>query len=212
MRSGATQENAFILATTLDSNFTPQPVNQSILTPQVMTGISPRLDYAINPNNTLVARYQYNRMSFENQGIGNFNLAGKAYDQRNTENTVQLTETAVVSPRFINESRFQFMHSRSQSTGDNTVPAINVAGAFNGGGAQVGNSGTDQNNFEFSNTSTWTRKAHTIKWGGRLRQSMLDSTSVNNFGGTYSFLAGSGPVLDANNQPVAGTSDRKSVV
>jgi Carboxypeptidase regulatory-like domain len=208
----STQEDAFILATTLDANFAPQSVNQSILTPQSMLGISPRLDYAINPNNTLVVRYQYNRMSFDKQGIGNFSLPSKAYDQHNTENTVQLTETAVVSPRFINESRFQFMHSVAQSIGDNTVPAINVAGAFNGGGAQVGNSGTDQNNLEFSNTSTWTRKAHTIKWGGRLRQSYLDSTSVNNFGGSYSFLAGSGPVLDANNQPVAGSSVQLSAL
>ncbi len=202
----STQENAFILATTLDANFVPQSVNQSILTPQSSMGISPRLDYAINASNTLVARFQYNRMSFDKQGTGNFNLASKAYDQRNTEKTLQLTETAVVSPRFINESRFQFMHSHSQSLGDNTVPAINVAGAFSGGGAQVGNSGTDQNNLEYSNISTWTRKAHTIKWGGRLRQTYLDSTSVNNFGGTYSFLAGSGPVLDGNNQPVAGSS------
>ena len=29
---------------------------------------------------------------------------------------------------------------------------------------------------------------------------------MSNFGGTYSFLGGSGPVLDANNQPIAGTS------
>jgi hypothetical protein len=202
----STQENAFILATTLDANFVPVSVNQSILTPQTMLGVSPRLDYAINGGNTLVARYQYNRMSFDKQGIGSFSLPSKAYDQRSTENTLQLTETAVLSPRFINESRFQFMHSGSQSLGDNTIPAINVAGAFNGGGAQVGNSGTTQNNLEFSNTSTYTHKTHTIKWGGRLRQGYLDSTSVSNFGGTYSFLGGSGPELDAANRPVAGTS------
>ena len=111
-----------------------------------------------------------------------------------------------MSPRFINETRFQFMRSDSESTGDNTIPAINVAGAFNGGGAQIGNSGTLANRLELSNNSTYTRKTHTIKWGGRLRQSFTDSTSVSNFGGTYNFLGGSGPVLDANNQPIAGTS------
>ena len=202
----STQENALILATTLDANFQPQSVNQSVLTPQSSTGISPRLDYAINGNNTLVARYQYNRMSFDNQGIGSYNLESKAYNQVNSENTLQVTETAIVSPRFINETRFQFMRTNSESTGDNTIPAINVAGAFNGGGAQVGNSGTLVNRLELSNNSTYTRKTHTIKWGGRLRQSYTDSTSVSNFGGTYSFLGGSGPVLDANNQPIAGTS------
>src|ERR1035438_8474345 len=166
----STQENALILATTLDASFVPQSVNQSVVTPQSSTGISPRLDYAINANNTLVARYQYNRMSFDKQGIGSYNLSSKAYDQLNSENTLQLTETAIVSPRFINETRFQFMRTNSQSTGDNTIPAINVAGAFNGGGAQVGNSGTLSDRLEFSNNSTYTRRMHTIKWGGRARQ------------------------------------------
>src|ERR1035441_1508465 len=202
----STQEDAFILATTLDANFAPLSVNQSVSTPQSSMGISPRLDYAINANNTLVARYQYNRMSFDKQGIGSFSLASKAYDQLNTENTLQVTETAIVSPRFINESRFQFMRTNSATLGDNTIPAINVAGAFNGGGAQTGNSGTLSDRLEVSNSSTYTRKTPTIKWGGRARQDYTDSTSVSNFGGTYSFLGGSGPVLDANNQPIAGES------
>ena len=147
-------------------------------------GISPRLDYAINSNNTLVARYQYNRQSSDKQGIGDFSLPSKAFDRRNTENSVQVTETAILSPRFINETRFQFMRSDSVSTGDNTIPAINVQGAFNGGGAQIGNSGTLSDRLELSNNSTYTRKTHTIKWGGRLRQVYLDSTSMSNFGGT----------------------------
>jgi hypothetical protein len=202
----STEENALILATTLDANFVPQSVNQSVVTPQSTTGISPRLDYAINATNTLVARYQYNRMSYDKQGIGSYSLASKAYDQLSSENTLQLTETAIVSPRFINETRFQFMRSNSQTAGDNTVPAINVAGAFNGGGAQTGNSGTLSDRLELSNSSTFTLGKHTIKWGGRARQDYTDSTSVSNFGGTYSFLGGTGPVLDANNQPMAGTS------
>jgi hypothetical protein len=202
----STQENALILATTLDANFLPQSVNQSVVTPQSTMGISPRLDYAINATNTLVARYQYNRISNDKQGIGSYNLASKAYDQFSTENTLQATETDIVSPRFINEMRFQFMRSNSQTTGDNTVPAINVSGAFNGGGAQTGNSGTLSNRLEFSNNSTFTRGKQTIKWGGRAREGYTDSTSVSNFGGTYSFLGGIGPELDANNQAIAGTS------
>jgi hypothetical protein len=202
----STQENALILATTLDANFVPQSLNQSVVTPQSSVGISPRLDYAINATNTLVARYQYNRISYDKQGIGSYNLSSKAYDQLNGENTLQLTETAIVSPRFINETRFQFMRTNSQSTGDNTIPAIDVAGAFSGGGAQTGNSGTRSDRLELSNNSTYTRNAHTIKWGGRARQDYTDSTSVSNFGGTYSFLGGTGPALDANNQPIAGTS------
>ena len=34
----------------------------------------------------------------------------------------------------------------------------------------------------------------------------VDDTSVTNFGGTYTFFGGTGPALDANNQPIAGAS------
>ena len=198
----STQENAFIIATTLDSNFAPLSVNQSVLTPQSSMGISPRLDYAINGSNTLVARYQYNRQSFDKQGIGDFNLASKAFDQRNTENTLQVTETAILSPRFINETRFHFMrtqfaeHGRQYRFPRSTCRARSTAAARR---SAIRAHLSDR--LELSNNSTYTHKTHTIKWGGRLRQGYLDSTSVSNFGGTYSFLGGSGPVLDANNQP-----------
>ena len=39
-----------------------------------------------------------------------------------------------------------------------------------------------------------------------MRQGFLADTSVNNFGGTYSFFAGQGPELDAQNRPISGTS------
>src|SRR3982751_175584 len=58
-----TTEDAFVLATTLDSNLNPLTVNQAILTPQHMTSLSPRVDYAINANNSLTVRDQYNRIA-----------------------------------------------------------------------------------------------------------------------------------------------------
>src|SRR5439155_26254002 len=78
-------------------------------------------------------------------------------------------------------------------------------GAFDGGGPQIGNSGNTERRWELTNMTTVTHRAHTIKWGGRLRQSFLDDTSVNNFGGTFIFLGASGPQLDSNNQPIANT-------
>jgi hypothetical protein len=149
-------ENAFILATTLDSSFNPTSVNQAVVTPQVRTHISPRFDYSINTNNTLVVRYQYANSKQLNEGIGNFSLASKAYDQTDSENVLQVTETAILSPKAINETRFQFMRTNLGQTGDNTLPAINVQGAFNGGGAQIGNSGSLSRRLEFSNTTTFT--------------------------------------------------------
>src|SRR5262249_16770373 len=88
-------ENAFILAPTRDGDLTLRRVNQAIVTPQTRTTVSPRLDYTVNPNHPLTVRYQDTRVDLDNEGAGNFNLASTAYSQQNTENTLQVTETAV---------------------------------------------------------------------------------------------------------------------
>ncbi len=201
-----TTENAFILATDLDSSLNRRNINQAILTPQTFTTLSPRVDLSLSGNHTLTLRYQNTRSNFENQGVGSFNLASRAYNSNSSENTIQTTETAVLSPRLINETRFQFMRSNSRMNGGSNDLAISVQGAFTGGGAQVGNSGATSNNWELTNSSTFTRGAHILKWGARLRRSADQSTSTSNFGGAYTFLGRSAPQLDANNQPMAGAT------
>ena len=45
-----------------------------------------------------------------------------------------------------------------------------------------------------------------FKLGFRVREARDTATSRSNFNGTYTFFGGNGPQLDANNQPIAGTS------
>ena len=150
-------ENAFILATTLDASLIPLNVNQAVLTPQYRTTLTPRLDYSINANNTLTVRYQNTRVEMDKEGVGGFSLADQAYNQTSSENTLQVTETAVLGARAINETRFQYMRSALDNTANNSTPALIVAGAFQSGGPQIGNSATLTNNWELTNTSTYTR-------------------------------------------------------
>jgi hypothetical protein len=199
-------ENAFILATDLNSSLLPQIVNQALLTPQTRTTITPRLDYAINASNTLVLRYQNVRIGLDNQGAGSFNLPSTAYNQSTTEQDVQATETAVLSPALINEARFQYMRTTSAYAGAGSSPSISVLDAFTTGSAIVGNSNNHTNKWELSNMTTLTHGTHTFKWGGRLRQSFNNDLAVNNFNGTFTFLGGQGEALDANGQPIPGTS------
>ncbi|MCU1236641.1 MAG: Cna B-type protein, partial [Candidatus Solibacter sp.] len=175
-------ENAFILATTPDS-----VVNQALATPQSRLTVRARLDISLTPKNTLVVRYQYLKTANDNQGAGDFNLASRAYNERQSEHAVQITETAMMSPRGINETRFQYLRAASQAYAGQIAPGINVEGAFNGGGATVGNSGSSGNNWELTNLSTYTKGRHMLKWGGRVRQSRLADLSVNNFAGTFTF-------------------------
>jgi hypothetical protein len=108
------------------------------VTPIRRLSVSPRIDYQLSTNNTLVARYHFSRMEEDNQGIGQFTLPSRALNMDNNNHTVQLTETAVLNAKMINETRFQYMHVDTRQMGDNTMPAINVLESFNSGGALIG--------------------------------------------------------------------------
>ena len=70
--------------------------------------------------------------------MNTFSLASRGYNTANTEQSVQLTETAVLSKKVVNEIRFQFIHQVADQNGDDSIPTINVLDAFQGGGAGVG--------------------------------------------------------------------------
>ena len=199
-------QDAFVYATSLDSSLQQQTINEGILTPQTRTSFSPRIDYTLNPENTLTVRYQGTRIQLDGQSVGGFNLPSTAYNQSDNEDAIQLTETAVLSAQAITETRFQFLSSRLTDSGGSAQPSLIVQEAFQSGGSVVGNSGTTTNRWELSNISTVTEGTHTFKWGARVRQQFLDDTSWNNFAGTYTFFGGSGPELDSADQPIAGTS------
>lgn len=198
----AIDENAIINATVLNAQLQPSPFSLAVVTPQRRISISPRWDYAINDRNTFIARYSFQDVNNDNQGIGQFALQSRAFDTTDRDHSLQLTETAILSARAINETRFQFQRSVLSQNGDNTLPAIDVLQSFNAGGAQIGNAGNKSNSIELSNITTYTPGAHSIKWGGRLRSAWLTDINPNNFGGTFTFTGGLGALLDANNQPI----------
>ena len=199
-------DEAVIVATVLDANNNIVGFNETVPVPNRRTSFSPRIDYQINQNNTLVARYSYSR----NQrigGVGGFNLPELQYDIANSEHNFNVTETAIINKTIVNETRFQFGHSKSHSDGDNTIPTIQVLDAFTGGGSQVGQAFNTENNWELTNTTSLTRGAHALKFGARTRHVSISDISPQNFGGTYSFSGGLvGPALDANDQPIPATA------
>ena len=151
-------------ATILDPSLNIVAFRQDITQPTKRLNVSPRFDYQINANNTLVARYSFTRSSASNQGIGGFALPVLASASSSTNHEIRLTETAILSPKTVNETRFEYERTRSRTTGDNSIPTINVSGAFTGGGSQIGQNFTNTDYIELQNyTTTSLGKSNSIR-------------------------------------------------
>src|SRR5690349_15191438 len=198
-------DQALIVATVLDANNNIVGCNETVPIPSRRTTFSPRIDYQINQNNTLVGRYNYTKNT-RITGVGGFSLPSRAYDSENSEQSIQLTETAIINKTIVNETRFQFEHQNTAQDADNSIPTINVSEAFTGGGSQVGQSNSTTRDWELTNNTSFAMGRHALKAGARLRGVHIDQISPQNFGGTYTFFGGErGPKLDGNLQPAGGT-------
>jgi hypothetical protein len=187
-----TDDNDLVRATLLDDNLNVVEFGQAFVVPRRNLFLSPRFDYAINTNNTLIVRYNYNRFSADDQGLGGFLLPERAFNVLNVNQNVQVTETAILNPTTINETRFQYSHNRSENTGSNSIPALDVSGSFGSGGSQVGHSINERSSWELNNFTAKQRGTHAIKFGGRIRHIKVDDSNEGNFGGSWTFTGGFG--------------------
>ncbi len=175
-----------INAQVLSPTYAIQGYNATFPTPSTNWSPNPRIDYAINSNNTLVLRYQRSSGSSES-GVGNYNLPSQQIFGVNKTNTVQATETMVIGTKSVNEILFQLNDTRANSNAAGfSGPTVSVSSAFTSGGATAANYNRNRS-YEFQETNTVTQGKHALKVGARLRQNSLDTKSTSNFNGTYGF-------------------------
>ncbi len=182
-----TNEFSAINATVLDSSFNPVQLQESIPNPRTRTNFSPRLDYQINANNTLTVRYQLTHETSQGGGLGQFSLPSQAYNLNETEQTVQISDSQIVSPKIVNETRFQFLRASNHQLPFSAAPAVQVQGAFTSGGSGQGDVRITQNNYELQNYTSFAHGTHFIKFGGRVRALTNSNSSNPNFNGTFIF-------------------------
>src|SRR5215469_14271036 len=158
--------NGFVLQqpTLAVTPFTDTPVAQLR-----RTGLTPRTDYQLSTNHTLTVRYSYNRDVVRNTGTGGLNLVSRGYEYSAPNQTVQVTETAVVSTSVINETRFQYFRPETLSQANSVGYALQVLGAFNGGGNPIGRATDTQNTYEFQNNTSILHGSHSMRFGIRVR-------------------------------------------
>ena len=197
---------ALINAVTLDpSSFAQVPVRETVVTPRTDIDSNGRFDTQLNANNTLTGTFREYLSDRANNGIGQFSLISRAYSSEVRREEVRLSETAILSTSVVNDTKFAWMRIMNEQYGNTGEPSIVVAGAFNGGSAQVGATSNLNRQFEFQNNTSVIHASHTIRFGMRARDTGITDFNPANFGGTFSFFGVTGaPALDANNQPIPG--------
>jgi hypothetical protein len=209
-------DNAILVGRYLNpTTLLEQDINEAVVTPNTRNNIAPRVDYQLSTNNTLVARMEYGWNSRQNAGLGGTALPPSLapnlpYNTNGRNINVMLTETAILRPTVINETRLQFVNNHTQTFG-NLQPQIDVAGAFTTGGNDQGNSLNRSTHVELQNYTSIAHNTHTIRFGVRARRMGSIVDSPQGFGGTFSFFGGLAPVLDANNQATGATAQITSL-
>ena len=163
------------------------PFTQAFPNSRTRTNISPRIDLQLGQNNTLMIRYQFTQNNETNDGVGQFALPSQAYNVANTEQTLQISDTQVLSPNVVNETRFQYIRDRNNQTSQNFQPTISVLGAFTDGGNSLGNVTDNADHYELQNYTSIVHGKHFMKFGGRLRITRDANSATSNFNGTYTF-------------------------
>lgn len=190
INSSSRDENAVISAVILDPSLNIVSLNQEVKVPTRRLSFSPRVDYAINDKNTLQGRYSFNRNTSENQGIGGYSLPSRATESKSTNQGVQLTESMIINAKTVNETRFQLDINNRDSTGDSSIPTVNVSQSFVGGGSSIGLNYNKQRRWELQNyttTSFGSVSQHSVKFGIRIRGIHIEDRSENNYGGSFLF-------------------------
>lgn len=171
----------------LDANFNPIQFADVIPNPRTRTNLTPRVDYQLSSANTLSARYQYYRENEKNNGVGEFDLPTQAYNELNTEHTLQISDTQTLTERTINETRFQYVRSNSTETVLDGSPSVAVRGAFTGGGNEQGNLLQTTGGYEIQNYTSIAVGKHFVKFGVRARMDRDSTIKTRGFNGAFTF-------------------------
>lgn len=148
-----------------------------------------RADHRFNAANLLTARYSFYDINSRNaRGVGGLNATSRGTALDNRDQTIALSEVATLSPRFTNEARFQFTHSRlAAPPNDLTGPAITISGVANLGTSTSSPTARDNNLYEFADSVTTMRGAHSLKFGADFLYNRVNITFPGALQGVYTF-------------------------
>lgn len=181
------QTNAAVHAFTLDNNLQQTTLSEAVASPAVSSSYSSRLDRQVTANNTLTARYEFDRTQQTNAGVGLLVLPEAGTNSTTTMQTLQVSDTQIIGTKMVSDGHFQYLRTRLEQAPVSTGVSINVEGAFTGGGAASQTTSDNQDAYEFQEIVTRQQKAHFMRFGGRYRLLRDANLSTGNYNGAFTF-------------------------
>ena len=172
------------------SNPYPFGVQRAVAAPRRRWEINPRIDTMIGSKNTLTTRYAYETANITSPG-NNSSLTTQATTSSSSENTVQISDTQLLSDRVINETRFEYQRDASSSSPVNPATEVSVSGYFTAHGTGGGSiNSTTSDHIEIQNYTSIQLAKNFVRLGGRLRTTSNTITQNGGVNGTlnYSYL------------------------
>ena len=161
-------------------------INDQIRRPVDGMNVSVRLEQALGPTSSLRAEYARRDDTRRNLGVGDFDLAERAYNSESVTDTLRARNTRTIGKKVFSELRFELTQSRSSFSSASNLPTVRVLDAFTSGGAgQLGVRGGRQ--FTVAQNIDFTIAKHMVRAGVQVDGGWWDSTQQSNANGTFTF-------------------------
>ena len=162
-------------------------LSEAVSAPDNTVTYTLRVDRQMTLNNTFTGRYDYKRETLTNAGVGLLVLPSEGYNSTNTSQMLQLSDAAVVTPKIVCETRFEYVRTRMQEDAQNSSPTVIVEGSFNGGGSGIGIEHDNQDQYEFQEHLTIDKSNHFIRTGVKYDLLRDANESTANYNGMFLF-------------------------
>lgn len=160
-----------------------------------------KLDHIWNSKNTSFIRANVSpstitgiEVNAENQNFGQ-NAASRTSIQQTRDLAIVGQHTTAISGSLFNEARFQYarrgLHYGFSDLPGGDLPAVNITGYAFFGREPFSTEDRTEHRFEWTDNLTWSKGAHTFKFGADVNLLLLRSSQSEiftlNYGGVYSF-------------------------
>ena len=181
------QTNTAVNAQVLNAVLSQVAFSQAVTAPQTSYNFFSRVDLSIGTKSTVLLQYNLFHNAQTNGGVGQLSLPEQGYDNATTAQTLQVSNSQILSAKVVNDTRFQYVRSRVHQAPVSGAPAVIVQGSFTGGGNNGGSYHDNQDRYELQNYVSAALKTHYLNFGGRLRATRDANQSTANYNGQYIF-------------------------